>query len=81
MISQAPHTDTETPWHQDESYWPDLPDKRAVSCWVAIDDVTVENGCMWFVPGSFKHDIRKHRPVAEGVHILMTDDVSDVSVC
>ena len=34
---------------------------------------------MWFVPGSFKNDVRKHRPVAEGVHILMTDDVSDVS--
>ena len=23
----------ETPWHQDESYWPDLPDKRALSFW------------------------------------------------
>ena len=23
----------ETPWHQDQSYWPDLPDKRALSFW------------------------------------------------
>ena len=26
----------ETPWHQDESYWPDLPDKRALSFWSAL---------------------------------------------
>ena len=31
---KAPHTDTITPWHQDQSYWLDMPDKRAVSCWV-----------------------------------------------
>ena len=33
-LSQAPHTETPTPWHQDESYWLDMPDKRAASCWV-----------------------------------------------
>ena len=32
---QAPHTETPTPWHQDESYWLDMPDKRAASCWVS----------------------------------------------
>ena len=34
MIYKAPHTDTEVPWHQDQGYWLDMPDKRALSCWV-----------------------------------------------
>ena len=25
-----------------------------VSCWAALDDATVENGCLWFIPGSHK---------------------------
>lgn len=23
-----------------------------VNCWAALDDATIENGCMWFIPGS-----------------------------
>ena len=34
LIAKAPQTNTDIPWHQDEAYWLDLPDKRAVSCWV-----------------------------------------------
>ena len=44
---------------------------------VALDEATVDNGCMWFVPGQADQVVRKHRPVAEGVHILMTDDVRE----
>jgi phytanoyl-CoA hydroxylase len=25
-----------------------------VSCWAALDDATVDNGCLWFIPGSHK---------------------------
>ncbi|XP_065843858.1 ectoine dioxygenase-like [Oscarella lobularis] len=73
LISKAAYTDTPTPWHQDESYWPDMPDKRAVSCWVALDDATLDNGCMWFVPGSYVKSLREHRRGAEGAHILECD--------
>jgi ectoine hydroxylase-related dioxygenase (phytanoyl-CoA dioxygenase family) len=52
MINKAPFTKAITPWHQDAAYWIDLPDKRAVSCWVAIDPAFKENGCMWYVPKS-----------------------------
>jgi phytanoyl-CoA hydroxylase len=37
-------------WHQDEYYIPTR-DKSLVGAWVAIDDATVENGCLWIVPG------------------------------
>jgi ectoine hydroxylase-related dioxygenase (phytanoyl-CoA dioxygenase family) len=38
-------------WHQDSSYWPLTPSK-AVTAWLAIDDATVENACMRYIPGS-----------------------------
>jgi len=60
LIDKSPHTNTPTPWHQDEAYWIDMEDKRATSCWIALDEVFRENGCMWFVPGSHKFAIRKH---------------------
>ena len=32
---------SETPWHQDEAYWlPDIPDRRALSIWLALDEAT-----------------------------------------
>lgn len=53
LIAKAPHTDTATPFHQDASYWhPGLADTRAVSFWVALDASTLDNGCMWYAPGS-----------------------------
>ncbi len=60
LIDKAPHTNAATPWHQDEAYWLDMPDKRALSCWLALDEVWPENGCMWFVPGSHQRPLRKH---------------------
>jgi non-haem Fe2+, alpha-ketoglutarate-dependent halogenase len=38
-------------WHQDASYWPLTPSK-AVTVWLAIDDATVENACMRYIPGT-----------------------------
>jgi ectoine hydroxylase-related dioxygenase (phytanoyl-CoA dioxygenase family) len=76
LIYKAPHTNTDVPWHQDEGYWPDMPDKRAISCWVALDNATVENGCMWFVPGSHKLPLHKHDSAAPGSHVLVAKEVN-----
>lgn len=40
-------------WHQDEYYIPTR-DKSLVGAWIAIDDATIENGCLWIIPGSHK---------------------------
>lgn len=40
-------------WHQDEIYIPTR-DRSLVGAWIALDDATVENGCLWIVPGSHK---------------------------
>jgi phytanoyl-CoA hydroxylase len=41
-----------TDWHQDHPYWPVIQPADLVSAWLALDDATEENGCMWMVPGS-----------------------------
>ncbi len=66
LINKAPFTNKETPWHQDAAYWIDMPDKRAVSCWVALDEARLENGCMWYVSGSHTKKLRLHIQVGEG---------------
>ena len=43
-----------TNWHQDHPYWPIIEPPDLVSAWVALDDATVENGCMRMVPRSHK---------------------------
>lgn len=73
LINKAPGTNTITPWHQDEAYWMNMPDKRAVSCWLALDDATRDNGCMWFVPGSNQQNVRPHRYAAKEGGALVCD--------
>lgn len=60
LINKAPRTNTITPWHQDAAYWIDMPDKRAASCWVAIDHAYRENGCMWYTPKSHLMPVLDH---------------------
>jgi phytanoyl-CoA hydroxylase len=43
-------------WHQDEIYIPSR-DRSLTGGWIALDDATVENGCLWVIPGSHKHGI------------------------
>ena len=45
----------EVPWHQDGEYWPMRP-LQTCSVWIAIDPVSVANGCMRFIPGSHKRE-------------------------
>ncbi|XOV91593.1 MAG: phytanoyl-CoA dioxygenase family protein [Bacteroidota bacterium] len=66
LIDKAPFSNTPTPWHQDCAYWIDMPDKRAVSCWVSLDEARLENGCMWYISGSHKLPMRKHHPAGKG---------------
>ncbi len=40
-------------WHQDEFYIPTR-DRSLAGGWIALDDATIENGCLWVLPGSHK---------------------------
>ena len=41
-------------WHQDYSYWTYIQPMAHASCWIALDDATVDNGCLQYVPGSHR---------------------------
>lgn len=43
-------------WHQDEYFIPTR-DRSLTGGWIALDDATVENGCLWVIPGSHKQGI------------------------
>ncbi len=63
-------------WHQDQAYWIDTDDRRTATCWLAVDDSTLENGCMQFLPGSHREPVRPHRPLHDDrskSHTLLTD--------
>jgi ectoine hydroxylase-related dioxygenase (phytanoyl-CoA dioxygenase family) len=38
-------------WHQDENFIPTR-DRSLTAAWIALDDATTENGCLWVLPGS-----------------------------
>ena len=54
MVKPGGQGSKQTNWHQDAPYWPMDP-VGSLSAWIAVDDVTVENGCLHFVPGSHKY--------------------------
>ncbi|MGW9686055.1 phytanoyl-CoA dioxygenase family protein [Flagellimonas sp. 2504JD1-5] len=76
LINKAPYTNTPTPWHQDAAYWIKMPDKRSASCWIALDNVHEDNGCMWFIP---KEDetIKPHKQYSDGGALHCETDTKD----
>ncbi len=43
-------------WHQDEDYIATR-DRSLIGAWMAMDDATIENGCLWVIPGSHQPGI------------------------
>ena len=53
MISKPPEENDRFQFHQDFYNWP-LADPNILTCWIALDEATVANGCMHVVPGSHR---------------------------
>ena len=58
-VYKAPETPREFPWHQDNGYTPVEPEQY-YTCWLALTDATIENGCVWILPGSHKQGTLPH---------------------
>jgi ectoine hydroxylase-related dioxygenase (phytanoyl-CoA dioxygenase family) len=84
-IFKPPQTGAETPWHQDEAYWDPGLEYEALSIWIPLQEATLENGCMQFVPGSNRLDVVPHHNIANDprIHGLEVDhlDPSKVVAC
>jgi ectoine hydroxylase-related dioxygenase (phytanoyl-CoA dioxygenase family) len=54
-VCKDPGSQEKVVWHQDASFNP--MDARSVIVWLAIEDAFIENGCMWFIPGSHRNGL------------------------
>ena len=55
VISKPPHDNGHFGFHHDFFFWP-LSPPNIVSCWLALDDATVDSGCMHVMPKSHKDE-------------------------
>ena len=58
-VCKPPGARTELPWHQDNGYTPLIPEQY-LTCWLALDDATIDNGCIWVIPGSHLDGTKDH---------------------
>jgi ectoine hydroxylase-related dioxygenase (phytanoyl-CoA dioxygenase family) len=75
-IAKPPYNEAATVWHQDCAY--QRFDQRIrlshqLHWWLPLQDVTVENGCMYFVPGSHLGPVLAHTPRSAGAHALQAN--------
>jgi ectoine hydroxylase-related dioxygenase (phytanoyl-CoA dioxygenase family) len=69
-IRKAPHTEAPTPWHQDEAYWDPNLEYSELSIWVPLQEATLENGCMQFVPGTHRQEVLPHHPIGNDPRVI-----------
>jgi phytanoyl-CoA hydroxylase len=59
-LIKPPKIGREKPWHQDQAYFDYPIGTRIVGVWIALDEATVENGCMRLLPGQHREGPRLH---------------------
>lgn len=58
-------------YHQDSASWPFLIPQNQITCWIALDDATLENGCIRCLPGSHHYGLLHLRHLPQ----LLTEEM------
>ena len=71
LVTKLPRSPEVCHWHQDEAFYlkPDDPttfSQTRMSVWVPLQEATVENGCLWVVPGSHRWGLEEFTVVDHG---------------
>jgi phytanoyl-CoA hydroxylase len=74
LMMKAPRQGFTAPWHQDFAFFPHSK-AEILACTVAIDDATLENGCIHVIPGSHRLGLINHYN-REGVFTEIVQDHS-----
>ncbi|WNR43460.1 phytanoyl-CoA dioxygenase family protein [Paenibacillus roseipurpureus] len=72
-VYKHPETAKDFPWHQDNGYGLVLSEEY-VTCWLALEDATIENGCIWVMPRTHKDGIVEHQKTPIGWQCYFGDD-------
>lgn len=62
-------------WHQDYSYWTRTKPMQHLTCWIGLDDVSTENGCLYYIPKSHRWGLLDKPELAgdmEGINAFLT---------
>ena len=73
LFAKPPEVGSVVPLHPDRPYWPSEP-YELLSCWIALDDSTVENGGVRFMVGPHKLGELRHLPSNVPGNSLKLDD-------
>jgi len=77
FLAKPPGKSVPTYWHQDEAYWGRNLDDRGITCWIPLQDVNAQNGCMHFIDAGHRIGVLPHHLV-EGVQSdLLTCEVDE----
>lgn len=68
-VYKKPGNPEEFPWHQDNGYTFTEP-QQYLTCWVPLNDATLENGCPWVAPGLHKMGTLHHELTPLGLECL-----------
>ena len=68
--------DSYVAWHQDVTYW-GLEPPQATTCWLAIDDADVANGCMRVIAGSHREGVFAHGAASQQGNLLSINQEVD----
>ena len=61
-----------TAWHHDNPKW-SFHSPDAISIWIALDDATPHNGCLYFLAGSHRKTTYVNVPIAENMADLFRE--------
>ncbi len=74
-VFKMPEGEKQFPWHQDDGYTPVTPSPY-LTLWIALNEATVENGCVWVLPGSHKNGLVEHEQTPIGLACHSLDDAN-----
>jgi ectoine hydroxylase-related dioxygenase (phytanoyl-CoA dioxygenase family) len=78
-VFKEPEVPREFPWHQDDGYTPVDPSPY-LTLWLALNDATIENGCISVLPGQHKRGLLPHHQSPLGWVCHEADD-PDQGIC
>ena len=65
VIFKQPHIGGEVGWHQDATFFETDP-ITVTTFWFALEDATLQNGCLWVQPGGHRGPLRQRFVKTEG---------------
>lgn len=71
LFVKPAHDGAVVAWHQDYSYWTRTKPVAHLTCWIGLDDSTLENGCVHYVPGSHRWPLLPRTGLADDMFAVI----------